>query len=348
MAFCAATDTLLSASLDCICQWSGKGGAFVKNFRSLGGKFSVIDISHSGDIAVSGSHDGMLRCWNVSSGDEVSRIKGHDGEVHSVSLTLDGRYAVSGADDDLILVWHMDSARKVAIFALDKDMSKGLARVSVALKPPNPGDALRLAVGCTSGLLCPFHLHLPEVLGDTAPILSVPQLSLDEPGGTQEMVQSRENIMSVALDIESSFFFASDEAIGGMTGDLTCDLAIPERILRVYVSSVSPSQEHERAALLSMVYPLVRQYALARGVGFHMSCDFGPHAVLDEEDRLSARLHELGICQRESKGVSLIALIDNRESAKHFAVQLSSQAFGSLCEIFKPAPKKDGSCCTVS
>lgn len=349
MAYCEATSTLLSASLDSLCQWHALEKTFVKTFRCLGGKFTVVSISAKGDIAVSGSLDGMLRCWNVSSGAEVARLKGHDGEVHSLSLTSDGRYSVTGSDDERVLVWHMDSSRKMAVFALDTDMSKGLRSVSLALKPPNPGEALRMAVACNSGLLCPLLLNLPGVLGESTPVLSVPQLTMEDQGGPSDsIIQSRDNLMSMAFDVDSSFFFASDEAIGGMTGDLTCHLPIPERNLRVYISCVTLNEDHERSALLGKVYPMVRRHALARGVNFYMSTEYGPFAVLDREDRFSARIHELTKCQRESKGISFIALTDNRDSPKHLAARLSVQTFESLCEIFKPAAKSGGGCCVIS
>ena len=55
-----------------------------------------VAVSADGRLALSGSHDCMVKVWDLKSGQERRTLDGHAYEVNSVAVSADGRLAVSG------------------------------------------------------------------------------------------------------------------------------------------------------------------------------------------------------------------------------------------------------------
>ncbi len=72
------------------------------------GPVNAVSLTPDGHRAVSGSHDGTLRVWDVESGQCLCTLYGHTASVVAASLTPDGHRAVSGSRDKTLRVWDVE------------------------------------------------------------------------------------------------------------------------------------------------------------------------------------------------------------------------------------------------
>jgi len=71
-------------------------------------------------LLVSGGSDGMLRWWNVQSGECVRVRKGHQGAIQSLKISSDGRRLASCGDDSVITVWGLESGELLRTLRRDR------------------------------------------------------------------------------------------------------------------------------------------------------------------------------------------------------------------------------------
>ncbi|TDD79865.1 protein kinase [Actinomadura rubrisoli] len=94
------------------------------------GWLSAAAVTPDGRHALSGSADGVLRWWDLTTGECVRALTGHTEQVRSVAVTPDGRHALSGAEDGTIRWWDLRKGRCLHTLTGHKD-----AVLSVALTP---------------------------------------------------------------------------------------------------------------------------------------------------------------------------------------------------------------------
>ena len=63
-----------------------------------------------GTRVVSGSWLGLLRIWEVASGEEVAVLRGHEYGVSCVAFSRDGKRVISGSGDGTIRIWVIATA----------------------------------------------------------------------------------------------------------------------------------------------------------------------------------------------------------------------------------------------
>ncbi|WOK98010.1 guanine nucleotide-binding protein subunit beta-like protein [Canna indica] len=88
---------------------AGAGSAYgVPRRRLVGHSHFVQDVvlSSDGQFALSGSWDGDLRLWDLSTGVTTRRFCGHTKDVLSVSFSVDNRQIVSASRDRTIKLWN--------------------------------------------------------------------------------------------------------------------------------------------------------------------------------------------------------------------------------------------------
>jgi WD40 repeat protein len=75
-----------------------------------------VAFSPDGRYALSGSDVGILKLWEINSGNLVRIFRGHSQEVTSVSFSPDGHYALSGSWDNTLKLWEIASGKEIRTF----------------------------------------------------------------------------------------------------------------------------------------------------------------------------------------------------------------------------------------
>ncbi|GGX29132.1 hypothetical protein GCM10010353_50310 [Streptomyces chryseus] len=96
--------------------------------------------------AITGSDDGSVRVWDLTTGIQTRELTGHTGGVHGVAVAqLEGRpHAITGSKDRSVRVWdlttgscrtmfHLPDAGSAAAVALDGTVVLGVGHEVVAL-----------------------------------------------------------------------------------------------------------------------------------------------------------------------------------------------------------------------
>ena len=104
--------------------WDVRSGAHsAERLQALSGHTGIVFAvawSELGDLLVSGGSDGMLRWWDVQSGECVKMRQGHPGGVQSLRVSPDGRRLSSCGDDGAITLWDLESGEYVRTLRRDR------------------------------------------------------------------------------------------------------------------------------------------------------------------------------------------------------------------------------------
>jgi WD40 repeat protein len=71
-------------------------------------------------MLISGGSDGMLRWWNLQSGECVRIGKAHQGAIQSLKSSPDGQRLASCGDDGAINVWEWESGEHLRTLQQDR------------------------------------------------------------------------------------------------------------------------------------------------------------------------------------------------------------------------------------
>jgi len=104
---------------------------------------SDVVISSDGQFALSGSWDGTLRLWEISSGKTTRRFVGHEKDVLSVAFSFDNRQIVSGSRDKTIKLWNTLGECKLTFGAKGEGHSEWVSCVRFS-----PSVQVPLIVSC--------------------------------------------------------------------------------------------------------------------------------------------------------------------------------------------------------
>src|SRR3990172_1879791 len=72
-----------------------------------------VALSPDGRLAVAGSHDELIRVWDLESRSFLPDLSGHTGWPTGVAVTPDGRRVVSGAHDRTLRIWDLESGAEL-------------------------------------------------------------------------------------------------------------------------------------------------------------------------------------------------------------------------------------------
>ena len=121
-------------------------------FQAHPSSVSSVAFSPDGQTLASGSRDGTVRLWEVSTGTHTYTLTGHTSAVKSVAFSLDGQTLASGSEDSTVRLWDVNtgthkhtltghtSAVKSVAFSLDEQtLASGSEDGAVQLWDVNTG-----------------------------------------------------------------------------------------------------------------------------------------------------------------------------------------------------------------
>ena len=115
--------------------------------RRLRGHLSVVyslAFSPDGGTLVSGGEDGVIRQWNVSTGEERFRLSASGAEaIHAVALSPDGTLLAAAGTDTVVRLWNLDSASPVRELRGHADWVRTVAFSPPAMRWPVPVTTAR-------------------------------------------------------------------------------------------------------------------------------------------------------------------------------------------------------------
>ncbi len=90
------------------------------------GMVDTLDFSKDGLFLASGSKEGVIRVWNVESGEQDFALYGHRDWVASIAYSPNGRLIASGSGDRTIRIWDVATKQPVLILAKHTDNVNGV------------------------------------------------------------------------------------------------------------------------------------------------------------------------------------------------------------------------------
>jgi WD40 repeat protein len=84
------------------------------------GVVSALSWAPSGELVVSGGSDGMLRWWDMQSGECVRVQQAHQGTVQALKVSPDGSSLASCGDDGAITLWNLHSGEHLQTLRRDR------------------------------------------------------------------------------------------------------------------------------------------------------------------------------------------------------------------------------------
>ena len=102
------------------------------------GVVSALSWAPSGELVLSGGSDGMVRWWEVQSGQCVRVREAHQGTVQSLKVSPDGSRLASCGDDGAIVLWDLHSGEQFQTLRQDRPYERlditGIRGLSAAQK----------------------------------------------------------------------------------------------------------------------------------------------------------------------------------------------------------------------
>eukprot|EP00051_Salpingoeca_urceolata_P000707 m.35483 g.35483 ORF g.35483 m.35483 type:complete len:1645 (+) comp10931_c0_seq1:360-5294(+) len=268
-------------------------GTVQMTFRSARTSFTSMMVSPETGSVFTGTGSGWIQEWSLSTKRMLRKLEGHSDSVISLAL-CDAGFAVSCSDDQTVRVWDLEAGLSLDAFKFDLEMTAGIRTVVSSAASDKDFSVI---VGTERGLMSALQVQYPNKTAELgiSIISGVRAMPLSAKHFGPSVSEARQKIVSQFsrgqsyIDVDSSFFFASQEAVAVLSGDLamdTSDMNVPRSVRVDVISSVSDTI-HERAAILTKVVPYITKYAQEREVEFHLGMRWRNPATHSVDSRIT-------------------------------------------------------------
>src|SRR5262249_9274936 len=96
---------------------SRESPALIRTFAGHKDRVGAVALTPDGRHALSGSYDGVLRLWDLTTGQLLRSFAGPGGGVGAAAVTPDGRHALSGSYDHTLRLWDLMTGQLLRTFA---------------------------------------------------------------------------------------------------------------------------------------------------------------------------------------------------------------------------------------
>jgi F-box and WD-40 domain protein CDC4 len=187
-------------------------------------------ISAHGNILISGSYDGTVRVWRISTGECLHVLRGHTSKVYSVVLDHKRNRCISGSLDNLVKIWDLNTgiclhnleghnSLVAHLSLLDERLVSGSSDCTLRIWDPENGRCKRVLMGHVGAITCFQHDGRKVISGGDRSVKMwdittgnhIQDLLTDLSGGWQVKFDERRCVAAVQRDnrmyIEASLPF---------------------------------------------------------------------------------------------------------------------------------------------
>ncbi|NQT70630.1 MAG: hypothetical protein HQ552_13765 [Desulfobacteraceae bacterium] len=88
----------------------------IENQYTISEYIKSLTFNHESKYLLSGNADGVLKLWNLFSGEIINALKGHDAAIEKIVISPDGVKAVSFSSDGLLCLWDIQKGKLLSKF----------------------------------------------------------------------------------------------------------------------------------------------------------------------------------------------------------------------------------------
>jgi WD40 repeat protein len=149
-------DTEIRTTANAIIEaYEKRNSGLIRIFRGHGERVNGVAISRDGKRAVSACWDGVVRYWNVESGDLIREMGRRIATIQSAAISPDGKRALTGSTDRTMYLWDLESGEMLRAFS-----GHNHTVWDVAFSP----DGKQALSGCSDGIARHWDLESGEEL----------------------------------------------------------------------------------------------------------------------------------------------------------------------------------------
>jgi WD40 repeat protein len=111
---------VVSVSENCLKVWQLDSGSQIHSSEDRDhDRLLAVTTTPDGKFAVTGSHHGRVRVWELHSGREVQTFYGHTDWVYDVAVMPDSQVVISASKDRTLRAWSFSTGKMLAVFTAD-------------------------------------------------------------------------------------------------------------------------------------------------------------------------------------------------------------------------------------